>query len=242
MICLLWSSLLAARQPGVVSHATNGPPGIEQARALRAERAETGGAAAAGEVSVYAAPCDLTVVMAILDVELMLAVAHDQLLVSHRLPRTCSRCRHPLYVHDRVSRARCTMCRGCAGFRLVRVPPDARSWRQLLVEERDAEMIEFRLATARRRVEETLDLVASGYLIMVSCPWCGGVTEAMPGGSFTLRAFTPGSARETYVMCMNLACDPPSDACGYRSAGRPFWPYEELDWLSRQLDAVVDER
>jgi len=114
------------------------------------------------------------------------------------------------------------------------------SWERLLVDERAAARIEFRLATARRKVEETLDLVESGYLIMVPCPWCHGITEAMPGGSLTLRAFTPGEAPKTYVLCLNPVCDPPSSACGYRYEGHPLWPYEELDWLSRQLDVVVD--
>jgi hypothetical protein len=214
------------------------PPGIEQARALRLERADTGHTGA--NVKAFSAPCDLAVVMAIENVELMLAVAHDQLLAIQKLPRTCSRCRHPLTAHLRGQQG-CTACR-CDNFRLARVSASARSWEQLLVDIDAAEAVEFRLATARREVETTLDLVETGWLITALCPWCQGVNEAMPGGSFTLRAFTPGAANETYVMCFNPICDPPRLACGYRSEGRPYWPYEDLDWLSNQLDTVDFKR
>lgn len=238
IIQLLWPSLLAARQPGTLQETLNSPPGIEQARALRAERVETGNAVGS-TVKEFSAPCDLSVVMAIYDVELKLAVAHDQLLAAQNLPRTCSRCRHPLLAHDRQNRGRCRGCRDCAGFRLVRVSADARSWRQLLVDERAAQRIVVKLDGARKQVEATLDLVNTGKLIMVPCPWCQGINDAMPTGSLTLRAFTPGAATETYVMCLNPMCDPPTEACGYRSEGHPFWPYEELDWLSKRLDDVV---
>lgn len=237
---LLWPSLLAAREPGTAQDASNAPPGIEQARSLRAERAEVG--SAGSSVKVFAAPCDLVVVMAIESIEQMLAVAHGQMLGIQKLPRTCSRCRHPFVAHLREIRGRCTACVTCTGFRLTRVPAHAESWRQLLVDERSANAVEFRLATARREVEKTLDLIATGKLIMSSCPWCRGKNDAMPGGSLTLRAFTPGAAPETYVTCLNPTCDPPPEACGYRSEGRPFWPYEELDWLAKQLDGEIPKK
>lgn len=237
-IQLLWASLLSVRQPGIMQRTSNAPPGIEQARALRAERVEMG--SAGGDIHAVIAPCDLTVVMAIDAVELALAVAFDQLLAEQRLPRRCSRCRHELEHH--VRQVGCGQCERCDGFRLRRVAADDSSWEHLLVSERGATRVEHRLQTARRRVEETLDLVETGYLIMVPCPWCQGITEAMPTGSLTLRAFTPGEAPKTYVICSNPSCDPPSNACGYRFEGHPFWPYEELDWLSRQLDVVVDSQ
>lgn len=240
-IQLLWPSLLAAREPGTAQDTTNSPPGIEQARSLRAERAETG-SATGGSVKVFSAPCDLVVVMAIDDVEQMLAVANSQLLAMQDLPRRCSRCRHLFDEHSRERSGRCATCTRCTGFRLTRVPADAPSWEKLLVDERSATAVEIRLDTARRKVESTLDLVAIGKLIMVPCPWCGGVNDAMPAGSLTLRAFTPGSAPETYVTCFNATCNPPSEACGYRSEGRPLWPYEELDWLAKRLDASVATR
>lgn len=236
-----WPSLLAVRHPGSGSAQHNAPPGIEQARALRAERAETG--SAGGTAKAFQAPCDLAVVMAIESVELSLAVAHDQLLAVHELPRTCSRCLHPITVHSYVDRDRgdCAVCT-CVGFRLVRVPAHAHSWRQLLSTTEVAEGIEFRLAVAAREVEQALDLIETGWLLTSYCPWCQGINDAMPGGSFTLRAFTPGAANETYVECFNPICDPPRSACERRVEGRPHWPFEDLDWLMQQLNVVDFKR
>lgn len=232
-ITVLWQTLLAARQPGTAQPSSNAPPGIEQARSLRAERVEVG--SAGGSVKVYAAPCDLTVVITITDVELMLAVAHDQIMSIQGLPRACSRCQHALELHGRQNGARCAGCRECAGFRLNRVAADARSWKRLLVDERAAIAVQSRLETARKQVETTLNLVQTGALLMAPCPWCRGVNDAMPTGSLTLRAFTPGAAPETYVMCLNPSCDPSPEVCGYRTEGRPYWPFEELGWLAIQL-------
>lgn len=244
VIELLWPSLLAARQPGSSLGSSNSPPGIEQARSLREERAEIG--SAGGTIKAFSAPCDLAVVMAIDSIELALAVAHNQLKTIQKLPRLCSRCQHPIENHERGGHCGgkngCTGRVRCGSFRLKRIPPGALSWHELLVDAHAAESVEFRLAVARREIETTLSLIENGTLITALCPWCQGVNEAMPGGSFTLRAFTPGSAPETYVMCFNPICDPPQEACGYRSEGRPFWSYNELDWLAKQLNVIDFKR
>jgi len=103
-----------------------------------------------------------------------------------------------------------------------------------------ATAIECGLARVVSVMEYALDLTDTGKLIQVPCPWCHGITPAMPEGSLTMRVYVPGPAPDTYVLCHNKRCTPSDYDCGSRVQGFPCWPYPELDWLAKRLDMEVE--
>lgn len=231
---------------------THTPPGVAEIEALRAERHER--SAPRIRPLTYLpesdTPADLDVVMAVGHVKTLLATAYDHLLQKAELPRPCRRCGHDAIKHrenlptTEAGGLRERPCCRCPGFNLRYVPPADPSWQTVLTSVGDAGAmtVEGALASARRAVERAVDANPVGKLILVPCPWCGGVTDAMPQGSYTLRVFTPGAAPETYVLCLNPRCSPPEDHCGGRRHGRPMWPFHELDWLASRLDEEAARR
>lgn len=227
-----------ALEKGSPRGSTNAPPGMEQARAYRQERIERD----QPRWSQFAylpetpTPLDLDVAMAVNDMRVLLASSHHFAMELVGLPRPCSRCHHDVVSHE-GARGRCAECRSCESYRLALAPADSKSWLALIYSDaRVAPALEPTLKKVIHIMEVALDLVSSGKLIMVRCPWCRGKTEAMPNGSLSLRVYVPGTAPETYVICTNSACEPPEADCGERFRGKPMWPFSDLDWLGKRLD------
>lgn len=250
----LWPLLEQAMLPGAPGEDTTTshfPPGLEEVAAIKAEYAER--SLPRTKAPTYLAesepPADLDVLIAVGRVRLLLATAHDHLLTMAKLPRACRRCGHDATKHREALRTESGALKGrpccrCPGLALRYVYPADPSWAAVLTStgEPGAAAIEPALMSARRTVEMTVDSHPTGKLILVPCPWCRGVNEAMPGGSYTLRVFTPGAAPDTYVVCLNLSCKPPEEACGTRRHGRPMWAFHELNWLADRLDDAVRDR
>lgn len=230
--------LLDALERSTTRETPNTPPGMEQTAAYKAERAER------HQVNVNylpenQVPPDLEVSQALYEMRLTLAEMHDIAQELVGLPQTCSRCGHLKQEH--AGPGPCVKCRNCGQFRLTAILPTSPSWRALMASSQYvATAIEASLARVKTIMEYALDLTETGKLIMVPCPWCHGVTESMPEGSFTLRVYVPGAAPDTYVLCENTRCTPPAPDCGDSYHGRPKWPYSELDWLAKRLDIELD--
>jgi hypothetical protein len=222
--------------------APNTPPGLEQTEAFKQEKLERNSNTKLPNVNYLPdseVPPDLEVSAALQEMRVTLAESHDRALEIVGLPRSCSRCGHSVVFHFH-QRHHC-MCDRCENYRLSVVLSTSPSWGNLMASSpRVATAIEAGLARVVSVMEYALDLADTGKLIQVPCPWCHGITQAMPEGSLTMRVYVPGAAPDTYVMCRNKRCDPPAHDCGSRVHGFPCWPFPELDWLAKRLDMEVE--
>lgn len=225
----------ALERTGSHKTSSNSAPTMDQVESFKIERAERD--KKTNNINCLPdsnAPMDLDVSMAISEMRITLAQMHATAMQIIGLPQTCTRCAHKDDVH---STGPCTQCRTCLNFRLALILPTSKSWGRMMASDpRVATAIEASLARVVSIMELALDLSDSGQLIRVPCPWCRGVSPSMPGGSLTLRVFVPGAAPDTYVLCTNKRCEPPSADCGERWLGQPRWNFPELDWLAQRLE------